>query len=108
MLGFERQVVDHLVTTTDPARREAVRRWVDGSLADMPEHLRAGVLAESLALATVARLRRAGARPTDADVASAVRILDASPVALLRQYVRLFRSLVLFAEQELAGQQPAA
>ncbi|HEX5614446.1 MAG TPA: hypothetical protein VFZ83_04775 [Acidimicrobiia bacterium] len=108
MLGFERQVVDHLVTTPDPDRRAAVHRWVAGSLADMPEHLRVGVYAESVALAAVARLLRAGRRPSDDDVARAVQILDVSPIALLRQYVRLFRSLVLFAEQELAGQKPGA
>jgi len=31
-----------------------------------------------------------------------VRSLDTSPLAPIRQYVRLFRSLVLFAEQEIA------
>ena len=36
------------------------------------------------------------------DAARIAGALDRSPIGLLRQYVRLFRSLVLFAEQELA------
>ena len=95
MLDFERRLVAAL-TDTDADRRQRVGEFVEGSLEAMPEHLRLGVLAESVAFATWARLR--GTR----DVADLVRTLEASPIALVRQYVRLFRSLVLFAEQELA------
>lgn len=98
MLGFERHVVAALITTDDATVRAGVESFVERSLHAMPEHLRLGVIAETClvaGLASVLRLRGKGVR----DV---VESLDASPVALLRQYVRLFRSLVLFAEQELA------
>lgn len=95
MLRFERHVVASLTDTADPDQRAAIASFVDGTLAAMPEHLRAGVAAESVALALWARLR--GVAP-DAVVAA----LRRSPVGLLRQYERLLGSLVLFAENELA------
>ena len=61
----------------------------------MPEFLRLGVAGESLVFATFAKVRRRS-------LGALVETLEASPIALVRQYVRLFRSLVLFAEQELA------
>jgi hypothetical protein len=93
MLDFERQLVATLTGADDPGLRARVAGFVEGSLRAMPEHLRLGVLAESVAFATWAKLR-----PTD-DLAGR---LERSPIALVRQYVRLFRSLVLFAEQEMA------
>lgn len=84
------------MSTTDPARRAAVEAYVDGTLRSMPEHLRAGVAAESVLLGTWDRLRRRRRGELDLDV------LDASPVDVVRQYVRLLRGLVLFAESELA------
>jgi hypothetical protein len=101
VLAFERQVVASLLADGSHEHRAAIEAWVDESLADMPEHLRAGVVAESLVLGAAARLAR---RPP----ASMVALLDASPIALLRQYVRLFRSLVLFAENELTKDVPEA
>ena len=95
MLWFERHVVAALTETSDPGQRAAIASFVDGTLAAMPEHLRAGVAAESLAFGAWTRLRRG--RP-EAVVAS----LRRSPVGLLRQYERLLGSLVLFAEHELA------
>lgn len=95
MLAFERRVVEALTTTPDPAARAAVLDWVDGSLRAMPEHLRTGVVLESVAFAVLGALTR---RP----VASLVASLAASPIAPVRQYVRLLRSLVIFAEHELA------
>jgi hypothetical protein len=100
VLAFERQVVASLIADDGTQEhRAAIEAWVDESLADMPEHLRAGVVAESLVLGAAARVAR---RPP----ASMVALLDASPIALLRQYVRLFRSLVLFAENELTKDAP--
>jgi hypothetical protein len=99
MLGFEREVVASLVTSTDPELRSAVLTYVDRSLRSMPEHLRAGVAAESLLLGTWVRLRRTLGATGDLG-----RQLDAwqdSPLDPLRQYVRLLHSLVLFAEHEL-------
>ena len=96
MLRFERQVVASLVTAPDPDRRAAVESYVDGALRAMPEHLRAGVVAESLALGTWDRLRRRGGGAIDLEP------LESSGIDVIRQYVRLMRSLVLFAENELA------
>jgi hypothetical protein len=104
MLRFEREVVRSLVTSPDDQVRSAVVDYVDGSLRAMPEYLRAGVVVESVVLgawAGVLGRRRAGEE-------GLVRLLDRwdeSPIGLVRQYVRLLRSLVLFAECELA---PAA
>jgi hypothetical protein len=98
MLAFERRFVDALVTTDDPVVRRRVGEWVDGSLRTMPQHLRLGVLSETLVLAGWTSVAR-----RDLDRLPAA--LDRSPLMPLRQYARLFRSLVLFAEQELA---PAA
>ena len=104
MLGFERRFVGALVTTDDERRHRDVEAFVDATLRAMPEHLRAGVFVESLALAGWTRLRYG--RRSDADAMTAiVASLARSPIGLLRQYPRLFGSLVLFAEYELA---PAA
>jgi hypothetical protein len=91
--AFERRVVAALADTSDPASLAPVQAWVDASLADMPELLRLGVRAESL-LAAV--LTRVGNGSLDEALARMAR----SPIGLLRQYVRLFRSLVLFAQLE--------
>ena len=90
-------MVAALTTVSDPAVRAGVEAWVDDTLRDMPEHLRLGVVAESVALGVWARARQAG----DDDL---IRSFDRSPLWPVRQYVRLLRGLVLFAEQEL---QPA-
>ena len=97
MLRFERQVVATLLTAPDQPTRSAVEAFVDGTLRTMPEHLRAGVVAESLAFSALARLRHPGG-----DLAAFLHRLERAPIGLVRQYVRLFRSLVLFGEQELA------
>jgi hypothetical protein len=95
MLGFERRMVAALTTTSDPALRAGVEGWVDDTLRDMPEHLRFGVLAESIVLGLWARLRAA------VDDAALLRSFEGSPLWPVRQYVRLLRSLVLYAENEL-------
>ena len=98
MLWFERRLVHSLIAARDGGRRAdvapEVEAWVDGTLRVMPEHLRAGVVAGSLVLGGWARLR-------GGDVS--VESLDRSPIGPVRVYVRLFRSLVLFAEEELAA-----
>ncbi len=94
MLGFERRIVAALTTVTDPDLRAGVAGWVDDTLRDMPEHLRLGVLAESVGLGLWAAVRG-----TDDD--SLIRSFEASPLWPVRQYVRLLKGLVLFAEQEL-------
>ncbi|MGH9118521.1 MAG: hypothetical protein ACRD0A_11815 [Acidimicrobiales bacterium] len=95
MLGFEREVVRALAAGVDARQRAAIDAWVSGSLADMPELLRAGVAAESAVLGAwwrIGRRRR--------DLAGFVTGLSRSRIGPLRQYARLFRSLVLFAELE--------
>lgn len=94
MLSFERRVVDGLVTTPDPRRRGEVTSFVEGALREMPEHLRLSIGAASVALSAWGGVTRHDNRRL-------VRSLDTSPIPPIRQYVRLFRSLVLFAEQEL-------
>lgn len=96
MLRFERRVVDALISSTDPALRSAVHGYVDRSLRSMPEHLRAGIVAETLLLGAWASVRR-GPLTTHLDAWRASRI------SLVRQYVRLLQSQVLFSENELAA-----
>lgn len=96
MLAIERRVVGDLATTTDPELRRRVEAWVDGTLRDMSDPLRLGVVAESLLFSAWAAVRRPD------DLHGLLRWLDRSPVSLLRSYPRLFRSLVLFGELELA------
>jgi len=94
VLRFERHVVDRLVTTPDPRRRRDITAFVEGSLGAMPEHLRVSIGAASVVLALWALV----VRPEQSRI---VASLDRSPIPQIRQYARLFRSLVLFAEQEL-------
>ena len=98
MLSLERRVVADLTQSTDPGLRRAVERWVDGTLSEMSEVLRLGVMAESVLFSAWVRL----ARPRD--LHALLEWLDRSPVSLLRSYPRLFRSLVLFGELELGPQ----
>lgn len=100
MLRFERELVEALSTTTDPAEHAAVVAWVDGTLHAMPELLRGGVAAGSIVLGTWARLTgRRGKALIDA--------LESSPLPPVRQHLRLLRSLVLFGDLEL-GRGPGA
>jgi len=102
MLDFERQFAAALLPSDDPARLAAVEAFVGGSLDEMPEFLRLGVFVESVAFATFARLRG-----TRRDLGRLIEVLERSPISLVRQYVRLFRSLVLFVDEERAGAAPA-
>jgi hypothetical protein len=96
MLKLERRVVADLTTSTDARLRVEVERWVDGTLRDMSDVLRLGVALESVAFSAWAAVRR------PADLHGLLGWLDHSPISLLRSYARLFRSLVLFGELELA------
>lgn len=95
MLGYERKVVAALSTTTDPAERAAVVAWVDGSLAAMPELLRAGVAVGSVVLGAWAGVTRK-------DGPGLIRALEGSPLPPVRLHLRLLRSLVLFGDLELS------
>ena len=96
MLKLERRVVADLITTPDLELRQRVEAWVDGTLRDMSDVLRLGVAAESVLFTAWVAIRR------PPDTLDLLRWLERSPVSLLRSYPRLFRSLVLFGELELA------
>jgi len=101
VLWFERQVVGALMSPTlDESARAAVESYVDETLRSMPEHLRAGVIAESLLFGVRPRLEHALGRAVDGDVRTRVERWKTSRIDFVRQYVRLLQSLVLFAENE--------
>jgi hypothetical protein len=104
MLWFEREVVATLVSpNVDHQQRSAVESYVDDSLRAMPEHLRAGVAAESLAFGAWPRVQQLIGRLDRAALHSKIEGWKASRFDLVRQYVRLLQSLVLFAEHELTA-----
>lgn len=103
MLWFERDVVGALVTSSRPAVRSSVEAFVDGTLRDMAEWMRAGLAAESLLLGAYVALVRTH-RPLDRhDLRDLLGGWETSRIGPLAQYVRAMRSLVLFAENELAA-----
>jgi hypothetical protein len=102
MLWLERQVVRALTGTDDPLHQAAIETFVDGALRSMPEHLRAGVAAESLGLGVYVRLQLATGRLTDEALRDRLDHWEDGPISLVSQYVHMLRSLVLFAEHELA------
>ncbi len=98
MLSFERQVVTAMTTAEDPRIRDEVVEFAGRALGAMPEFLRAGITAITIAVGGWCRARRlVGAGRTDAQLLS---WLEEHPVGLVRQWARALRSLVLFAEQE--------
>jgi hypothetical protein len=102
MLWLEREVVATLVSPTlDDQQRSAIEAYVDESLRAMPEHLRAGVAAESLVFGAWPRVQRRLGRLDRTALEARVDRWKASRFDLIRQYVRLLQSLVLFAEHEL-------
>ncbi len=102
MLWFEREVVATLVSPSlDDRQRSAVEMYVDESLRSMPEHLRAGVAAESLLFGSLPRLQGLLGRYDRRSLRARVERWRASRFDVVRQYVRLLHSLVLFAEHEL-------
>ncbi|HEX8803307.1 MAG TPA: hypothetical protein VF743_03905 [Acidimicrobiales bacterium] len=105
MLRFEREVVGVLIESPDQPLRSSVEAFVDGSLKDMPEPIRAGVVAETVLLGTyAAALRKLGKMDGDRALLERLDAWETSPIGVVRQYVRMMRSLVLFAENELASQ----
>jgi len=103
VLWFERQVVGTLMSPTlDPATRSAVESYVANTLHSMPEHLRAGVAAESIVLGGWSWLEHQAGRMNDSRLRRRVTGWKTSKIDPIRQYVRLLESLVLFAENELA------
>jgi hypothetical protein len=104
VLWFERQVVGALMSSTlDDRARVAVESYVDDTLRSMPEHLRAGVLGESLLFGTRPLLAHALGRDDPERLHARIERWRTSKIDFVRQYVRLLHSLVLFAENELAA-----
>lgn len=97
MLSLERRVVAELTTSSDADLRHQVECWVDGTLDEMSDALRLGVILESVALSVWVWVRR----PANLD--GVLGWLERNPISVLRSYPRLFRSLVLFGELELGG-----
>ncbi|MBI2709546.1 MAG: hypothetical protein HYX34_07605 [Actinobacteria bacterium] len=109
LLAFERAAVDALTDDLDRGDRARVMAYVDGALAAMPEHIRAGVAVESLALGAWTRVTALAHWGRTASVdAEFLDRLDRSPVGPLRQHARLLRSLTLFARHEIAGDEAGA
>ena len=103
MLWFERQVVGTLMSPAlDAHTRSTVEAYVSSTLHSMPEHLRAGVAAESIVLGGWSWIENRIGRLDDAHIRTRVARWKASKIDPVRQYVRLLESLVLFAENELA------
>ena len=102
MLWFERAVVATLVDPNDDERRRAaIEEYVDEALRAMPEYLRAGVASESLLLGVWPRLEATLGRYDPQLLRARLERGKASRFDVVRQYVRLLQSLVLFAENEL-------
>ena len=100
MLWLEEQVVSALTANESPQQQAAIAHYVDGCLRAMPEVLRLGVAAESLLFGTATRV--AGRfSPKQIAVARCLKWCERSPVDVIRQYPRLFNSLVVFASLEL-------
>ncbi|QXC62101.1 hypothetical protein KSP35_04635 [Aquihabitans sp. G128] len=98
MFSYERRVVTSMLTTDDQAQRSEVVAFVGGALAAMPEFLRLGITAITVALTAWSGLRRVvGAGRSGPDD---LAWLKTHPIGLVRQWVRALQSLVLFAENE--------
>lgn len=103
MLWFEQQVVGALISPDlDADTRAAVESYVAGTLQSMPEHLRAGVIAETLALGSRSWIEQRAGRFDPERLRERLTRWKHSSIDPIRQYVRLLESLVLFAENELA------
>ena len=103
MLWFEQQVVGALIRPDlDADTRAAVESYVAGTLRSMPEHLRAGVTAETIALGSRSWIEARAGRFDAERLRARLMRWKHSSIDPVRQYVRLLESLVLFAENELA------
>jgi hypothetical protein len=105
MLPYERRVVDALLSSDDPARRQAVADHAAAALAAMPEVIRGGIAGETVLLSAWSAARRRGRAIVPVDE---LAWLEGHPIGLVRQWVRALRSLVLFAEQEMLQADDAA
>ena len=100
MLWLERRVVTALAGPDDDRTDGAITHFVDTSFTAMPQHLRLGVVGESIMLGTYVRLRH-GPNPSRDTILQSIAKWEHSPIGVIRQYARLLSSLVIFAQQEL-------
>jgi hypothetical protein len=100
VLGFERRVVASLVEHLAPELRGPVAGYAESAISALPEHLRAGLAAESLLLGACDRVL--AALPGRSWSGLRLEALETSSIGPVRQYARLLQSLVLVAEHELA------
>jgi hypothetical protein len=104
--AFRRAVVTTLLEDAATPRSdtvdEDVQAFVAHGIAAMPPHLRLGVLGvEALLVAeTLARTRTAFPRLGPTERLARIRAWETSALAPANQFVRLIRSLVLFAAHE--------
>jgi hypothetical protein len=105
MLRFEREVVTALGSAPDQPTRSAVEAFVDGSLRAMSEPARLGILVETVLLGSYIKLLAVTGQPGGPDdLRARLARWETGRVGVVRLYVRLFRSLVLLSENELAEQ----
>jgi hypothetical protein len=109
MLRFEREVVTALGSAREQSTQSAVEAFVDGSLRAMPEAIRLGVIGETLLFGSYIRaLQAVGRLDGPGDLRTQLDRWETSRISVVRQYVHMFRSLVLFAENELSDVEGAA
>jgi len=101
MFWLEGRVVSALACEDDARTGGAITEFVSTTLTAMPQHLRLGVALESIGLGVLTRVRY-GVDPDDDQIRRAIEGWERFPVGLIQLYPRLFASLVLFAQQELA------
>lgn len=102
MRRFERRAVALLTRRdADPGERAAIEAYVGETLAMMPDHLRIGVALESAVLGVADAAARSVGLLDDDRLRRVLTYFESSPVTPLRQYVRLLRSLVVYAGEEL-------
>lgn len=100
MASFRSRVTDALLEPLDPVQRGPAEQFVDGSLGDLPQHLRLGITGASVLLEIITRAGHQGRIPDNATLRGLVARWSTNPFTPIRQYARMLSSLVLFADQE--------
>lgn len=104
MPSFRSRILEALLAPLEPTQRGAAEAFVDGSLGDLPHHLRIGLALDSVLLEAITRATHGGRIPDDATLRDLVATWERHPLTPIRQYARLLSSLVLFADQETAAE----
>ena len=99
MLWLERRIVAALAGSDDDRSGGAISEFVDSSLRAMPQHLRLGVVVESIGLGAYVRVRYLG-QPSPQQIRAALAGFERFPLGVVRQYPQLLASLVIFAQYD--------